>query len=156
MYNPAKAVEYARTWAMKRNLRYYNFDKLGGDCTNFISQCIYAGSGVMNYTKDTGWYYSSVSNRAAAWSSVDYFYRFLTTNKGKGPYGSTIPVEHSRVGDIIQLSFDGYRFSHSLLITDIRNGEIFITTHSLDSLDRSLDTYSYKKLRAIRIDGVRG
>ena len=53
-YNRLKAVEYAKRWAYKRNPKYYNFDEIGGDCTSFISQCIYEGSGIMNYTKDFG------------------------------------------------------------------------------------------------------
>ena len=54
-YNREKAVEYAIKWAYKRNPKYYNFDSVGGDCTSFISQCIYAGSGIMNYKKHIGW-----------------------------------------------------------------------------------------------------
>lgn len=154
-YNVSAAVNYARTWAFQRNNRYYNFDGIGGDCTSFISQCLYAGCGVMNYTKDIGWYYNSANNRAAAWSSVEHLYKFLTTNKGKGPYGSVIGISQARIGDIIQLSFDGYKFAHSLLVTDIHNGKVFVTTHSHDSLDRDIDTYSYKNLRVIRINGVR-
>ena len=37
-----KAVRYAGKWAYGRNPAYFDFDGLGGDCTNFISQCIYA------------------------------------------------------------------------------------------------------------------
>ena len=71
-YNREKAVEYAHKWAFERNPAYYNFEGIGGDCTNFISQCIHAGGAPMNYTKDVGWYYSSPNNRSAAWSSVHY------------------------------------------------------------------------------------
>ena len=56
-YNRANAVAYAKKWAYGRNPKYYDFSDLGGDCTNFASQCIYAGSGVMNYTPTYGWYY---------------------------------------------------------------------------------------------------
>lgn len=59
-YNRANAVAYAKKWAYGRNPKYYDFSDLGGDCTNFASQCIYAGSGVMNYTPTYGWYYISV------------------------------------------------------------------------------------------------
>ena len=63
-YNRANAVAYAKKWAYGRNPKYYDFSDLGGDCTNFASQCIYAGSGVMNYTPTYGWYYISVNNSA--------------------------------------------------------------------------------------------
>ena len=60
-YNREKALQYARKWAMDRNPRYYNFDAVGGDCTSFISQVIYAGSGIMNYSQN-GWYYRNGNN----------------------------------------------------------------------------------------------
>ena len=67
-YRRMDAFKYAEKWAMSRNPQYMNFDNIGGDCTNFASQCLYSGSGVMNYTKDIGWYYISPTNRAAAWT----------------------------------------------------------------------------------------
>lgn len=56
-YDRRRAVEYALRWALSRNPEYYNFDNIGGDCTNFVSQCLYAGCRVMNYSGDDGWYY---------------------------------------------------------------------------------------------------
>ena len=50
-YDRQKAYNYAQKWAFKRNPIYYNFDNVGGDCTSFVSQCIFAGIGIMNYTK---------------------------------------------------------------------------------------------------------
>ena len=64
LYNRENVYSYAKKWALKRNPKYYNFDSLGGDCTNFVSQCVYAGSSIMNFTKDLGWYYRSLSDRA--------------------------------------------------------------------------------------------
>ena len=63
-----------------------DFEHYGGDCTNFASQCIYAGSKVMNYTPVTGWYYNSSSDRTASWTGVTYLYNFLVGNKSVGPY----------------------------------------------------------------------
>ena len=39
-YTPAQALSYASTWALARNPAYYNFDALGGDCTNFYVQSL--------------------------------------------------------------------------------------------------------------------
>ncbi len=55
-YRREAALQYAERWALGRNPRYLDFEKLGGDCTNFASQCIYTGSGGMNYTPVMGWY----------------------------------------------------------------------------------------------------
>ncbi len=54
-YNRLAAVAYAKRWAMARNPAFYDFSELGGDCTNFVSQCVYAGSLVMNFTPTFGW-----------------------------------------------------------------------------------------------------
>lgn len=81
-YNREKVVEYARKWAYGRNKKYYNFDSIGGDCTNFASQCIYAGSKKMNYSKNNGWYYNSINDRSPSWTGVQFLYNFLMSNNG--------------------------------------------------------------------------
>ena len=55
-YNRTAAVEYANRWAYFRNPEFYDFSAIGGDCTNFVSQCLYAGCGVMNYARENGWF----------------------------------------------------------------------------------------------------
>ena len=42
-YDPNKAVEYAKNWAYKRNPKYHDYSNEGGDCANFVSQCLIAG-----------------------------------------------------------------------------------------------------------------
>ena len=153
-YDREKAVAYAKLWAQRRNPAYYDFNADGGDCTNFVSQCLYAGCGTMNYTNDTGWYYSSPDNRAAAWSGVEFLHRFLTTNKVGGPYAAEAPLEQAQPGDVIQLSFDGYVFGHSLLVVSAAP-EILVATHSDDSFGRSLRSYHYQLARLLHIEGVR-
>ena len=90
-YQREAVLEYAKRWAKGRNPRYLDFEHMGGDCTNFASQCIYAGSGVMNYTPTMGWYYSSGSNRSPSWTGVAYLYNFLTGNNSAGSYGVDTP-----------------------------------------------------------------
>ena len=46
-YKRDDSVKYAKKWAYLRNPKYYNYDAIGGDCTNFVSQCIYEGCKVM-------------------------------------------------------------------------------------------------------------
>lgn len=153
-YDRNKSVEYAFQWAMGRNPRFYDFSEIGGDCTNFVSQCIYAGSGRMNYTKDTGWYYISNNNRSASWTGVEYLYKFLVNNRGIGPYGEVVGLEKLDVGDIIQLSFDGTTFTHSSIVVQT-HPEILVAQHSENYINRPLSTQVYKKIRAIHIIGVR-
>ena len=157
-YDRQKAIEYARKWAYTRNPKYYNFDSVGGDCTNFISQCIYAGSEVMNYKKDTGWYYSSVNDRAPSWTGVEFLYKFLMKNKGVGPRGTETKKDKIEIGDIIQLSFDGISFAHTLIVVNIGNNlildDIYIASHTYDSYNRRVSSYQFKDIRFIHINGV--
>lgn len=158
-YDRIKAVEYAHKWSYSRNPKYYNFDALGGDCTNFISQAIYAGSGVMNYTPTFGWYYINLNKRAPAWTGVPYLYNFIISNTAAGPFGEEISVENIEIGDFIQLRFAGDTFQHSLivvktgLVPSINNIEI--ATHTYDSDYRLLSSYSWSEIRFIHIKGVR-
>ena len=158
-YDRISAVEYAKKWAYKRNNKYYNFDSVGGDCTNFISQCLYAGSKVMNYKKDLGWYYINANNKSPSWTGVEFLYNFLVNNKEVGPFGKEVKQEKIQLGDIAQLSFDGIKYVHSLIITTIKNlydlSEIKIASHTFDSYDKPKSDYDFKKIRFIHIEGVR-
>ena len=42
-YNREAAVAYAKKWALGRNPAYKDYELLGGDCTNYISQSLHAG-----------------------------------------------------------------------------------------------------------------
>ena len=156
-YNRKKAIEYAVKWAYKRNPKYYNFDTVGGDCTSFVSQCVYAGSGIMNYKKHIGWYYNSQSDRTASWSGVEYLYNFLTKNKGIGPRAKVSKIEEVQIGDIIQLKFSQDRFSHSLIIVDKKGNDlenIYIATHTEDANYRKVSTYEFEDIRFLRITNI--
>lgn len=96
-YNRTQAISYAEKWAFSRNPAYYNFDPIGGDCTNFISQCIYSGSNVMNFNNINGWYYKNGYNKSPSWSGVEFLYKFLTTNKSVGPFGLETEKENIQI-----------------------------------------------------------
>lgn len=42
-YNVQTAVDYANYWCNKRNPAYPDYSNSGGDCANFVSQCLIAG-----------------------------------------------------------------------------------------------------------------
>ena len=159
LYDRKKAIQYAQNWAYKRNPQYYNFDNVGGDCTSFASQCIYAGSKRMNYSKQNGWYYINGNNKSPSWSGVEFLYNFLVQNKSIGPYGYETNQDEIELGDIAQLSFDGSKFSHSLVIVKIENktdlNQIFISSHTFDSFNKKISEYNYEKIRFIHIEKVR-
>lgn len=158
-YDREKALDYAHRWAYERNPRYLNFESLGGDCTNFASQILFAGSGVMNYTPVYGWFYIDSYRRTASWTGVEFLRNFLVGNKGEGPFGRETDISEIEPGDIIQLSFYGDIFGHSPIVVetgtspDVNN--ILVCAHTYDTDYRELSSYNFEKMRCIHIDGVR-
>ena len=154
-YEREKAVLYAERYAFSQNPIFGDFREIGGNCTNFASQCVYAGSCRMNYTKTFGWYYISLNERAPAWTGVDFFFRFITSNEGVGPFGKEISRDECEVGDIIQLgnSADGYY--HTLVAVGFDGDDILIAAQTNDAFRRPLSTYEYELIRFIKILGVR-
>lgn len=161
-YDRVRAVEYARRWALDRNPLFVDFTGIGGNCTNFVSQCVLAGSCTMNYTPDYGWYYISAEERAPAWSSVTYFYDFITgtpefraQNGGVGPYGVAVPREKAEIGDAIQYRNDEGRWYHTVIISGFDGEEILVCAQSDNALDRPLSSYNFAEARFLHLEGVR-
>ncbi len=78
-YNPYEAASYADRYATSYNNNYAHFD---GDCTNYVSQCLYAGGVPMNNTGkiDTGWWYSSSGSLSYSWSNQSYNFDYFSSS----------------------------------------------------------------------------
>lgn len=143
-------VNYAHENAYKRPSQWGNFDDYGGDCTNFVSQVIYAGTnGVMDTNGDLQWYYNGYSDRSASWIGVSSLYSYLTRNTGRGPQGelaSTTTIYYSmQVGDIIQidLNSDGV-YNHGTVIVKYQAGYptgTLVAAHTYDVDYKSINDY---------------
>ena len=158
-YNRGAAVRYAHQWAYSRNPRYYDYEEIGGDCTNFASQCLYAGAHVMDYTPDLGWYYVNANRKAPAWTGVPYLYNYLTRSRPTpGPAAREAPILELEPGDIVQLSFDGRRWAHSPVVVSvaapISPDNILVAAHSEDADYRPLSTYEFAAARFLHVLGV--
>ena len=160
-YNRQNAVTYVQKWALSRNPLFSDFTGSGGDCTNFVSQGIFAGSGVMDFTPTFGWYYRSLTDRAPAWSGVDELYGFLTGSGDfegmamQGPFANVAQSRHEiEIGDVIQLANTNGEFYHTLMISGFEGNEILVSGHTNDALDRRLSSYNYSALRVLHINGV--
>ena len=159
-YDREKAVYYAKTWAFNRNPNYYDFSLLGGDCTNFLSQCLYFGSNQMNFTRNVGWYYKSINDRTPSWTGVNFFYDFIMGNKNKignglGPFGELVDISDVEVGDFIQLGNSEKGFYHGVIVTSFDEKTPLTSSHSFDSFNRNIFSYSFEFFRCIKILGVR-
>lgn len=153
-YDREAVLAYAKTWAMRRNPRYADFTQMVGDCTNFVSQCIYAGAGVMNPEPVFGWYYRGMNDRAPAWTGVDALCRFLTGNRGLGPFAKLCDREELQVGDVIQLQNREGRFYHGLVVVSAGKN-LLVAAHDDNAWMRPLYSYDFWDMRCLKILGIR-
>lgn len=158
-YDRQAAVLYAHEWAFGRNPAYYDYEELGGDCTNFASQCLFAGTGIMNFTPDVGWYYIDGNRKAPSWAGVPYLFDFLT-RKGRsvGPVGQECGLEDLALGDIVQLSFKGVVYQHTPIVVSLGHPatleNVLIAAHSYDADYRPLSTYEFRGIRFLHVTGT--
>ena len=151
-YDRAAAVQYALRWALSRNPEWPDFTHLGGDCANFVSQCLYAGAPRMNFTPDTGWYYRSLADRAPAWSGAQFLYRFLLSSPAPVPSGHETDVSSLLPGDVAFLH-NGSRVYHALLILS-PDPVPLVAAHTDDALLRPLSSYAPFQILPVRITGA--
>lgn len=154
-YDRNKVYEYAKKWAFKRNPSFYDFSAIGGDCTNYASQCIFAGAGVMNFTPTFGWYYRNLNDRSPSWTGVEFLYNFLVNNENEGPFAEEVELNGLEIGDVVQLGRATGDFYHSPVVVGFSRGQILVSAHSYDAFNKPLNSYVFEKARGIHILGVR-
>lgn len=154
-YNRENAVAYARKYAFSQNSLFANFAGIGGNCTNFVSQSVYAGSCEMNYRPTFGWYFISLDDRSPSWSGVEYFYNFMTQNADVGPFGRAAESDELELGDVIQLARNEEGYYHSLLVVGFDGEDILVAAQTDNAYARPLSSYDYDYARYIKILGVR-
>ena len=143
-YNPLKSIEYARRHALNYNKSFKSFDNVGGDCTNFISQCINHGG----ISTTSIW-----KPYTHPWLRVNDLYYYLLKND----LGQDITTKKSySSGSIVQFYANqkGF-FSHSGIITkELANGDYLYCCHSYDKIDFPLSEIyplMYDKIRIIEL-----
>lgn len=148
LYDREAALRYAHKWAYERNPEYYDFDGLGGDCTNFVSQVLAAGGAEQNYSQN-GWYFNSINDRSPSWSGVNELYEFLVSEHDVGPGARVVDVSEAMAGDIVQLGSFENGYYHSLIIVDPEN--MLVAAHTVDSDYRPLSSYNYDYFRVLHV-----
>ncbi len=90
-YNRSAARSYALKYAENPNPAYADFSNYGGDCTNFASQVLYAGSMPMIKSATSGiesntdyWFYNTSTNRSTSWTGAEEFRRHWGNSNGYG------------------------------------------------------------------------
>ena len=154
MFDRLASVKYAEKWALSFNSAYYNFSNIGGDCTNFVSQCLYAGKIAMAYSA-YGWYYKNLNDRAPAWTGVEEFWNFgIKNNRNVGFKLTECTYDELELGDIVQL-YNGAKYYHSLIVTKIEgsgyNKIVMVSAHDNPVLNVSVYSYGAYSYRCAKV-----
>ena len=133
-YNRIAAITYALKWAQARNSTVWpDFSSSaggGGDCTNFISQCLYAGGWTMCYGP-LGWYSwpKRAWDHSRSWTSADAFDDYIKRSGRATPCG----LEDLDIGDLISEEIDGHGIRHWMMVTkESPQTGISLSYHSTD------------------------
>ncbi|AOT70941.1 amidase domain-containing protein [Geosporobacter ferrireducens] len=171
-YDIDKGIRYARAFAKESSLEDSKkiFAAASPDCTNFVSQCIWAAYGgwdessVTNSRNNVGnkvrmttsWYgakfgYGDISN---AFAGVTYLYNYVTSSKTTGPKGtgygeastSSFNLNNVGRGDVVQFYSNSYgNWRHSVYVSyaykTLTENIIFVCAHSGEALDEDILTY---------------
>jgi hypothetical protein len=144
-YSASSAITYAYTYYANPNPAYSDYStSSGGDCTNFLSQCLKKGGWATVTSKPAGasnpyilWYYNSYSNKSTSWAGAQFFNEFVRLNPGNARVTTKfvqlqIPTNASSnttftskistlsLGAILQQSFSSNAYTnigHSMLVT---------------------------------------
>nr|WP_269448654.1 amidase domain-containing protein [Metabacillus kandeliae] len=114
-YDRMAAVQYAERYWNTSNPRYKSFTD---NCTNFISQCLFAGNSPMHGFpgRGKGWWMKS-SNWSYSWTVAHSLTTYLANSK-KGIRGHQVSSpDKLSAGDIICYDFQGDgRFDHTTIV----------------------------------------
>lgn len=150
-YSPSRAVSYAHRWVNSFSSEYRNFDKVGGDCTNFVSQCLVAGG--VRQTKPGGvqepilntihnWFGNKFSNSTAFIRVADFHSYWAPRVPDANYEGDTTVSRNGNLGDVVQFrrAKTGTRW-HSMIITKKTNGVVYLSGHSQPRYDYAISNY---------------
>lgn len=148
-YNVSGAVDYAREWTEEgEKLSNPNYKRFPNDCTNFVSQVLYAG-GIKQIKggrkEDSSWYYAwGIFERPSyTWGGAHNLYKHLRNHSEN--IARVTSTADLQVGDIISFDLNGddnmFHIGHTVVVTG-KNGnrwkDILVTYHSKDREDYSL------------------
>lgn len=159
-FNRDEAVRYALTYAKNPNpyYRYFSSSEYsGGDCSNFVSQCLRAGGAPMDFTSQRPWWYNNKGTSpvkddswSTSWAVAHSLYWCLIVRgnlKLPGLKGEELKaLEDLELGDII-IYEKGNVMYHSAIITSfVKEGNKKVPRISQHSFNDS--NIDYKKPQA--------
>lgn len=163
-YDREAARDYADRHWNEPNAQFIHFTV---DCTNYVSQCLYAGGAPMHYTggRESGWWYRGKSGGREQWSyswTVAHALQwYLSGNRSEGLAAERVASpEMLTVGDVICYDFDGDgRFEHTAFVTGSDGaGMPLVNAHTTNSRRRYWDyrdSYAWTERTTYRFFRIR-
>ena len=141
-YNVSNAIAYADKYCINYNSAYNSYKGRGGDCANFVSQCLYAGG----FKQDSEWYKHSV-----AWINV---MKQIAHFKA---YGTFLNATNSNLikGNPIYFDWNGdSTYDHATICVGRNNSGIAILdSHTKDLYHATWTNWSFRKAATIQLRG---
>jgi len=140
VYNRIEAVRYAELWWNDYNPKFHRFED---DCTNYVSQCLYAGGIPMefSYSRSKGWWYRGGENGwSYSWTVANSFKHYLETG-GHIRVQKVERPENLTIGDVICYDFDGDgKWQHNtIVVRKDGQGMPLVNAHTTNSRNRYWD-----------------
>ena len=166
-YDREAAVAYARAHVDERNGDWHDYSGEGGNCQNFVSQCLLAGGIPMDTEGSARWkWYGEALNDDSgetgctlSWINVDYFYAYARDNRGSG-LAARVDADFmsGQVGDLIMMG-PPEDWNHMVIISEVvkdENGETIdylICSNTTDVQDFPASAYPSPRRSLIKILG---
>ncbi|ROQ39830.1 IPT/TIG domain-containing protein [Frondihabitans sp. PhB188] len=134
-----REMQYAfQHWSAKAyNASFANFNAVGGDCQNFVSQALAA----RGLAQNDSWYYNSTGH-SESWGYAPSFDTYLATTPSLG-FTRLAATERSKlaIGDLAYFDWnDNGVPDHVMIVSAIAGSKISLVGHNLDYDYRDLDT----------------
>ncbi len=133
-YSYQNAVAYANRYALSYNPAYENYNSIGGDCANFVSQCLYAGGLPMT----DKWFFrrdaSGKSSRTSPWSTANGLFNYVSAYCGT----AVVNPQNSEVtagNPVFYYKASKGRYSHAAICVGVSpTGVPLVDAHNEDRL----------------------
>ncbi len=141
-YNATKSVSYANEWFGSRNAdKYADYSTQGGDCANFVSQCLIDGGLDLDQDDDIPTSHIGVGGTIVNCDSLqDHLEDFQHTEVSTGTGASQAP-SNLGPGDVVIFGYDADDYTHAAIVISGNGSNAVLAAHSGDHNDLMIDNY---------------
>lgn len=166
-YDREAALSYADQYALDRNGEWPDYTGAGGNCQNYVSQCLLAGGIPMDLSGPQVWkWYGSTpsdseaaAGRSGSWTGVDQFVAYAGENTGFGLAAEVdAPYFSGQPGDLLEMGTAG-NWRHTVIIRSLvtdgqgETVDYLVNSNTSDMRSYPASLYGYPVFALTRIAG---